>query len=234
MAKAPRRNTRRGEAGEARDALPTRDRIVDAMMALLAGQDFSRIGLADIATAADVPIATLREQFDGKLGILAAFMRRIDLAVLGGEPPDTEAAARDRLFEAEMRRLDALAPYKAAIGNLARSARCDPALACALHRLAARSQKWTLVAAGIDHGGLLGRIGLEGAVMIHAETVRTWLDDDDADLARTMAALDRALQRGERAMRFLGDACAFGARLAGCGRRLREAGRSARAADGEA
>jgi AcrR family transcriptional regulator len=234
MAKAPRRNTRRGEADAAPDAPPARDRIVDAMMTLLADQPFSRIGLADVATAADVSIGVLREQFDGKLGIIAAFMRRIDLAVLGGEPPDMDAGPRDRLFEAEMRRFDALAPYKAAIASLARSARCDPALACAIHRLAARSQKWTLVAAGIHHGGLLGRIGLEGAVLIHAETARTWLEDDDPDLARTMAALDRALQRGERAMRFLGDACAFAGRVADCGRRIRESGRTARAADGEA
>ena len=61
-----------------------------------------------------------------------------------------ETGPRDRLFEAEMRRLDALAPYKDAVRGLASSARCDPGLACALHRLAARSQKWTLVAAGID------------------------------------------------------------------------------------
>ena len=233
MAQAPKRNTRRGGAG-ADGAPPLRDRIIDATMALLAERRIGEIGLGDIAAAADVPLGALRETFDGKLGILAAFTRRIDLAVLAGPAPDMEAGPRDRLFEAEMRRLDALAPYKAALRGLAGSARRDPALACALHRLAARAQKWTLAAAGIDHGGMLGRLGVEGAVMIHGETLRVWLDDDDPDLGRTMAALDRALRRGERAMRFLDDACTSVSRVLDCGRRLRERGRAARSVPEEA
>lgn len=234
MAKEPRRNARRSGASAASPEVPARERIIDALMALLAEQGYARIGLGEIAEAAGVSLATLREEFAGKLGILAAFMRRIDLAVLAGAAPDTETGPRDRLFEAEMRRLDALAPYKAAVRGLAASARCDPGLACALHRLAARSQKWTLVAAGIDHGGALGCIGVEGAVMIHAETMRTWLDDDDPDLARTMATLDRALRRGERAIRFLGGLCSVMPRFMERGRRFRDAGRAARMADGEA
>jgi len=229
MARAPRRSSRRNEAeGEA--TLPVPDRIIDATLALLAERPLGEIGLRDIAAAADVPLAALREAFPGKLGILAGYMRRIDLAVLEGPAPDMETGPRDRLFEVEMRRFDALAPHKDALRSLARSARRDPGLACALHRLAARSQKWTLAAAGIDHGGVLGRVGVEGAVMVHAEALRTWLDDDDPDLARTMATLDRALRRGERAMRFLDDACSSLSRVLDCGRRLR----ADRSATGEA
>ncbi len=234
MAKEPRRSSRRATASAAPPETPPRERIIDAMMALLAERSYGRIGLGDIADTAGVSLATLRESFAGKLGIVAAFMRRIDLAVLAGGPPDMETGPRDRLFEAEMRRLDALTPYKDGVRGLAASARCDPGLACALHRLAARSQKWTLVAAGIDHGGILGRLGVEGAVMIHAETMRAWLDDDDPDHARTMAALDRSLRRGERAMRFLGDVCAVVPRFAACGRRVRDTGRAARTAGGSA
>ena len=173
MAKATRRTARRGASQRKTAAAPAaspRDRIVDALMALLAEKPIGRIGLADVAAAADVPLTTLRENFDGKLGILAAFSRRIDLAVLAGSAPDASAEPRDRLFEAEMRRFDALGPYKAALRSLAHSARRDPELACALRRLAAGSQKWTLVAAGIHHGGIMGRIAIEGAVLVYLET----------------------------------------------------------------
>lgn len=233
MARAPKRNGKRSEAA-AEEARPVRDRVIDATMALLAERPFGDIGLSDIAERAGVSPADFREAFDGKLGILAAFMRRIDLAVLSGPAPDMDTVPRDRLFEAEMRRFDALGPHREAIRSLAASARRDPALACVLHRFAARSQKWTLVAAGIDHGGLLGRIGLEGAVMAHTETMRTWLEDDDPDLARTMATLDRVLRRGERAMRFLGDACSSASRVLACGRRLRDRGRAGRTVGEEA
>lgn len=228
MAKATRRSPKRGDATDETAGTPDRDRIIDAMMALLAERRFADIGLADIADAAGISVTVLREGFNGKLGILAAFLRRIDLAVLAGGPPDMSVGPRDRIFEAEMRRFDALGPYKAALHRLARSARCDPGLACALHALATRSQKWTLVAAGIHHGGLAGRIALEGAVLVHLEAMRTWFDDDDEDSARTMATLDRALRRGERAMRVLGDLCAFAPRVMERGRRFRDAGRATR------
>ncbi len=234
MAKATRRTTKRGATARGAADTPPRDRIIDALMALLAEKRFGEIGLADLAETADVSLTTLRENFDGKLGILAAFSRRIDLAVLAGGAPDASAEPRDRLFEVEMRRFDALGPYKAALRGLAHSARRDPGLACALHEVAARSQKWTLVAAGIHHGGVMGRAALEGAVLVHLEAMRTWLDDDDEDSARTMATLDRGLRRGERAMRVLGDVCSFGARFMDRGRNMRNAGRTAREARREA
>lgn len=228
MAKATRRSSKRGGAADEAAGAPDRDRIIDAMMALLAEKRFADIGLADIAEAAGVPVSALREAFNGKLGILAAFSRRIDLAVLAGGAPDMSVGPRDRFFEAEMRRFDALGPYKVALHRLAGSARCDPGLACALHAIATRSQKWTLVAAGIHHGGFAGRIALEGAVLVHLEVMRTWFDDDDEDSARTMATLDRALRRGERAMRVLGDLCSLAPRVMERGRRMRNSGRAAR------
>ena len=43
---------------------------------------------------------------------------------------------------------------------------------------------------------------------------RTWLDDDDAGLARTMAALDRRLRRGESTIKSFDDAVAGATRIA--------------------
>jgi hypothetical protein len=37
-------------------------------------------------------------------------------------------------------------------------------------------------------------------VIVLANTMETWLDDDDPVLARTMARLDRELRRGERVL----------------------------------
>ncbi|MCB1501344.1 MAG: TetR/AcrR family transcriptional regulator [Bauldia sp.] len=233
MARATRGTAKRGASTRKPPPAP-RDRMIDALMALLADRPFAAITLADIAAEAGVSLADLREAFGGKAAILAAFVRRIDLAVLGGGEPDMSLGPRDRLFEAEMRRFDALAPYKPALVSLTRSARRDPALACLLHGFATRSQKWTLAAAGIHRGGLAGCATVEGAVLIHLEALRTWLRDDDEDLARTMAALDRGLRRGERAIRILDQVCAFAPRLAERGRRMRDSGRTARASRGDA
>src|SRR5262245_48174300 len=112
-------------------AADPRVRIIDALMSLLSTRDFAQIGLADVAREAGVSLGALRASYDGKLGILADFSKRIDEAVLAGGPAEG-GEARDRLFEVMMRRFDALAPHKPALRNLARAARRDLNLACAL------------------------------------------------------------------------------------------------------
>lgn len=189
MARRPRR-----QSGET-----DKDRIVDAFMHLLAERSPGKISLAEIAGEAGVSLGALRGAFAGKLEILAAFSQRIDRSVLDGGPGEGDTP-RDRVFDVIMRRFDALAPYKDAIRNVARAARCDLCLAAFLDRNATRSMKWMLVAARADRSGLLGAIAVKGLVLVSAETLRVWLDDDDPGLARTMAALDRGLDRGARAM----------------------------------
>jgi hypothetical protein len=55
-----------------------------------------------------------------------------------------------------------------------------------------------LTAADIDAAGPRGMLRAQGLAVLFASVLRTWADDDDPGLARTMAALDRALARGQR------------------------------------
>ncbi|MEO8667472.1 MAG: TetR/AcrR family transcriptional regulator, partial [Bauldia sp.] len=73
-------------------------------------------------------------------------------------------------------------------------------------------------AGGVPHRGLAGAVAIGGAAMVYAGTLGVFVEDEDAGLDRTMAALDRALERGERTMRFLDRACSFVPRLAERGR----------------
>jgi len=198
-----------------------RDKIIEAFFALLAEQSFEDIGYADIAARAGVSLAALREEFGAKLPIVAAYLKAIDRTVLAGDDADmAEEPPRERLFDVLMRRLEALAPHKAAIRSLMRSARRHPGLALALNGLAVRSQQWMLTAANIDAAGPKGMIRAQGVALLFAGVLRTFLDDQDAGLARTMAALDRALARGQRWSGFLDDLCRFAPR-GGCGSRFR-------------
>jgi len=178
-----------------------RERIIDAFMALLADKPIERIGFADIAKAADVSLAQLRGEFGSTLAILAAQMKETDRAVLAGTGADADMAEeppRERLFDVLMRRLDVLTPHKAAVRSLTRSAMRNPPLALALNGLAVRSQQWMLTAADIGAAGPRGMVRAQGLALLFAQVLRTWVDDDDPGLAKTMAALDRALARGQR------------------------------------
>jgi AcrR family transcriptional regulator len=186
----------------------SRDKIVDAFMALLAERRFEAIGFADIAARAGVSLAECRDAFGSTFAVLAGHSKRVDRKVLASGDADlAEELPRERLFDVLMRRLEAMAQHKRAIRSLLRSARRNPPLALALNGLAVRSQQWMLTAAGIEAAGPPGALRAQGLALLYVSVLRTWVEDDDPGLARTMAVLDRELARGERWAGFLGDLC---------------------------
>jgi AcrR family transcriptional regulator len=191
-----------------------REKIIAAFLALLADKPIERIGFAEIAEASGVSLAQLRGEFPSTLAILAAHMKSIDRAVLSEDFGDVEEEpARERLFDVLMRRIEILAPHREAVRSLTRSARRNPPLALALNSLAVRSQQWMLTAAGIGASGPRGMIRAQGLAALFGGVLRTWIHDDDPGLARTMAALDRALARGQRFVGLIEDLCRIPARL---------------------
>ena len=123
----------------------------------------------------------------------------------GGDTDMAEEPPRERLFDVLMRRLEVLTPHKAAVRSLMRSVGRNPGLALALNSLGVRSQQWMLTAADIAASGPRGMVRAQGLALLFASVLRTWVDDEDPGLARTMAALDRALARGQRWSGFLDD-----------------------------
>jgi AcrR family transcriptional regulator len=199
-----RKPTPKPAAGSSDSGKPPRERIIAAFMSLLADKRIEQIGLAEIARTAGVSLADLRGVFGSTLAILAAQIKETDRAVLAADATDmAEEPPRERLFDVLMRRLEVLEPHKAAVRSLIRSAAINPGIAFALNGLAVRSQQWMLTAADIDAAGPRGMVRAQGLAVLFASVLRTWVDDDDPGHARTMAALDRALARGQRWSGFL-------------------------------
>jgi AcrR family transcriptional regulator len=230
MAKrAARKTVRKPAPRSARTAASTlqtdREKIIAAFLAILEDKPFAAIGFDDIAQRSGLSLAQVRGEFASTFAVLAAYVKATDRAVLAQDMHDmSEEPARERLFDVLMRRLEVLAEQRDAVRSLLRSSRSNPPLALALNGLAVRSQQWMLTAAGINASGPQGMIRAQGLALLFASVLRTWVDDDDPGQARTMAALDRALARGQRAVGLLGDLCAIPSRL--CGLRSRRRRRS--------
>jgi AcrR family transcriptional regulator len=191
-----------------------RERIIAAFMGLLSEKSIERINLTDIAKRAEVPLAELRGEFGSTIAILAAHTKEIDRAVLrGGDGDMAQEPERERLFDVLMRRIEALAPHRQAVRSLVHSAARNPPLAIALNSLAVQSQQWMLAAADISASGPKGMLRAQGLALLYASVLRTWLDDTDPGLARTMAALDSALARGQRWSGLLDDILSVPTRL---------------------
>ncbi len=175
-------------------------RMLDRALELVAERGWSGTSLAEMAAAAGVPLDTFHRHYPSKAAVLRALSQRVDTAMLAGIEPAAGEGARDRLFDAVMRRFDALNPHKAAVRVIVRDVGCDPlALACRAGPLC-RVLSLTLEAANLDAGGLRGLVRIEGLSWIYLATMRTWLRDDTDDMAKTMAALDRQLRTADRAI----------------------------------
>lgn len=211
MARKPQRSAKASRSAPAAPPSGTdREKIIAAFMSLLAEKRFEQIGFGDIAARAGLSLAACRGEFGSTLAILAAHMKELDRKVLAAASADmADEPPRERLFDVLMRRIEAMAPYREATRSLMKSIACNPGLAFALNGLAVRSQTWMLTAADIDAAGPRGMIRAQGLAMLFASVLRTWVDDEDEGLARTLAALDRALARGQRWSGMLDDLCRF-------------------------
>jgi AcrR family transcriptional regulator len=179
-------------------------KIVDALMALTSERAWDEVTLEAIAERAGVTLAALRASYDGRLAVLSDFVRGVDESVLGGiDPTLATESPRERLFDLLFARLEALAPHKQAIGNLAKAARRDPVLAFCLNGITTTSMVWMLSAAGIAAQGGRGALRAQALALIYARVMHVWLRDSDPGLAPTMAALDKRLREAERAAKRL-------------------------------
>ena len=178
-----------------------RTAVVEALMRLASDRPWSDIELGDIAREAGLTLSDLRDLFPSKGAILDGFTRMIDKAVIEGTNEDLVGEpVRERIFDVMMRRLDAMAPYRAALRRISWALRGDLASLSALNRSALNSSRYMLAAAGVPTEGPLGYVKLQGFVIALVNVMETWFDDDDPTFAKTMAKLDRELGRGEKVM----------------------------------
>jgi AcrR family transcriptional regulator len=179
----------------------TRNRIVDALLALAAERCWEKVTLEALAERAGVTLVVLRAAYASRFEVLGDFVRRLDERALSELDPDlADEAPRERLFDVLFSRLEALAPYKQAIRNIGEGIRRDPLMALELNRIVTGSMAWMLTAAGVSATGSKGVLRAQGLALVWARVLRVWLDDDDPGLARTMAELDKRLRQAERAV----------------------------------
>jgi AcrR family transcriptional regulator len=173
----------------------TSQKIIDAALDLAAAGRWRDLELADIAEAAGISETAVAGRFADKTDIMIGFMAATDREVAkraGGEDL-SETGPRDRLFDVIMTRFEVLAPHRAALATIVAAMERDRASLGRLLLPVLNAQSGLLDAAGIT----AAPHKIAGLAVAYGSVFRTWLNDDDPGLARTMAALDRTLRRGE-------------------------------------
>jgi ubiquinone biosynthesis protein COQ9 len=189
----------------------TREKVIAATLRLAAAKGWKALGLDEIANEAGVNLRELRNEFCAKSQILAAFTRAVDDAVLEQiKPAAAGDTQHDRLFDVIMTRFETLNPYKEGVKRIIKDLPFEPGAAAFQILPALGSQYWMLSAAGVNAGALSGAWRVPGAAAAYASAFKVWLEDEDPGLAKTMAALDKRLRRGEGLARRCEDVCEAG------------------------
>ena len=103
-----------------------------------------------------------------------------------------------------MERFDVLNEYRAGLVAILKSFRCDPKQAVISFPHLCKSMTWMLESAGVETTGIRGALKVAGLTGIYLDVQRIWMDDESADLSKTMAALDKDLGRAEQVINMFG------------------------------
>lgn len=200
MAKKPSRKSAKSAGSSAAvPAVTDIDRILDAALDEAAASGWRRVSMSVIAQRAGLALGAVVTQVPTRAHLVARLFDRLDQRMLAGVTALDEAdSVRDRLFDIAMKRFDAMNAHREGIRAIVTGARFDPSTAAVGVCRADRTAAAMLAAAGVSPDGLFGYARIQGMKIVLLCGLRAWVDDDSADLSKTMAALDRALQRAER------------------------------------
>jgi hypothetical protein len=169
--------------------------LANAALALAAESGWSGVSLHRLAAEAKRPVQDFYPH--GVADVGEALDTLFDIAAAGEEPPNLEDPERERLFEAAMRRFEAMEPHRAAILAIEAADRSDPVAQAAALARASRSARWLFAVAGLDGDGVLGAARVQGFALVLGRAKAAWRLDDAGDFAKTMAALDKGLRDAE-------------------------------------
>lgn len=174
--------------------------IIDATMQLAALGGWRNVTLYDIARESGLDVADVVAAVGSRTGIISQIAARADAAMLSAVDDDwPDEAIRDRLFTLLIARFDSLKPHREGLRAVLASLPGDPMGALALMAgPGQRTMRLALESAGVSTGGIAGALRTKALGLAYARTFRTFLNDDSADLSKTMAALDKALSGLDR------------------------------------
>ena len=171
--------------------------LARASLDLLKNRGWEKLALASVARSAKLPLSDVLSIVPSKSALPALILRALVKETARRYKMDPGSGGpRERLFDATMTFFDTQRHDAVALKKLYRALRYDPTMLLATRGDVLRLSG-QLLALGEADVGLSPRLQATvfAGVLIHAVSV--WCDDDD-EMGKTMAQLDRDLRRADR------------------------------------
>lgn len=178
--------------------------VHEAALRLAAAEPWEFITLGEIAEEAGTNVAALTEIYPSKQEILHDVVRALDALVLAMFEADPRSSCRDNLFDILMERFDAMSEHRAAHTSFLKSFAWNNREKFGDLRFYGEQMSSYAAAAGLDGGGLKGRLMVSGIAAGYLWVLFVWMTDTSSDMGKTMKALDQMLGRLEWFGRYSG------------------------------
>ena len=154
--------------------------------------------IAEVAKAAGMSVGDAYKVAADRMTLLDAFIDDVDAKAIEQMTQEADDDTwRDIAFDGFMRRFDQMLKHRDALRVIYFDDRRDVIALAHGARRTHRSIERILEASGFAQDTLTLRIGAAALVPLYVRVFRTWLNDE-ADQAKTMSALDKALDRLDR------------------------------------
>ena len=176
------------------------EQLVEAALNAAEEGEWRRLTVAQLAQRANVDPDAAEVLFSSGDDVLDAFARQTDERIVSAldEEDFAEASPRERLLEALMCRLDALAPRRAAVRMFASEAQRCPTAGARMFRRIHTSMGNVLDAADLAGSELERTLRATALTYVWIRTSRRWLlEEEDRGLDAIFAMLDQELGRLE-------------------------------------
>lgn len=173
-----------------------REQAHEGWLAAIAELGWRRAGVADAARLGGLSAEDIRAAAGDRIDALAWLQDRVAAEAAAGAA-EAVGSVRERLFDGLMRGFDAAQAQRGAV--LAIWASRDPGVLLLLAGRGGLHVRRLAQGAGVDVDGPRGQLRLAGLAALIAQAFAAWRKDESADMAATMAELDRLLERAERA-----------------------------------
>lgn len=196
----PKAHTKSGpQSSKKENPLETRQTIITTALHLAARDGWAQVSFESIAAEADIALTTIRAHFRDRYDILRAYEESIDERVLSSVGTiSADDNPREILFDMVMERFDALNEQRDGMIAILDAGKCDPKLVAQTMPHLGQSMATMLEAIQIETSGPKGIAHILGLTGVYLLTLKTWREDESADMSKTMAALDRNLGRAEK------------------------------------
>ena len=177
---------------------PSSEIIFKACFDLIAEKGLGRSRISVLAKNLSVPLARFYKHYPNIESVILAFCDHIDHNMIKYAAEGDSANRREHYFDMMMARFDAMQPYREGIKRWLDDLSKHPDLWLQTGKRWEQSLSLMLDVARDSPLFPIKKIGLAGIYLI---ALKEWRQDESTDMGKTMATLDRALDRGESLIR---------------------------------